>query len=41
MNIRKYLWILCVIGALLSIISIMTPTSYNDTATPLYYVWMT
>lgn len=41
MTIRKYLWILCVIGALLSIISIMTPTSYNDTATPLYYVWMT
>ena len=41
MNFRKYLWIFSIIGGLLSIISIMTPTSYNDTTSTLYYVWMT
>ena len=41
MNFRKYLWIFSIIGGLLSIISIMTPTSYNDTTPTLYYVWMT
>jgi hypothetical protein len=40
-NFRKYLWIFSIIGGLLSIISIMTPTSYNDTTSTLYYVWMT
>ncbi|MFX0040084.1 MAG: hypothetical protein ACFFB9_04675 [Promethearchaeota archaeon] len=41
MNIRNYLWILNIAGALLAIISIMTPTSYNDTTPTLYYIWMT
>ncbi|NHJ25672.1 MAG: hypothetical protein EAX89_13895 [Candidatus Lokiarchaeota archaeon] len=41
MNIRKYLWILNIIGAIIILISILTPTSYNDTYPTLYYVWMT
>ncbi|MEJ2295451.1 MAG: hypothetical protein P8Y23_11885 [Candidatus Lokiarchaeota archaeon] len=41
MIFRKYLWIFNIIGGLLSIISIMTPSSYNDTTSTLYYVWMT
>ncbi|MFW9971286.1 MAG: hypothetical protein ACFFDF_13925 [Candidatus Odinarchaeota archaeon] len=41
MRIRNYLWILSITGAILIIISILTPTSYNDTNPTLYYVWMT
>jgi len=41
MKIRKYLWILNLVGGLITIISILTPTSYNDTTPTLYYVWMT
>lgn len=41
MRIRNYLWILSISGAILIIISILTPTSYNDTTPTLYYVWMT
>ena len=41
MKIRKYLWILNLIGGIIILISIMTPTSYNDTTPTLYYVWMT
>jgi len=41
MKIRNYLWILNIVGAILIIISIMTPTSYNDEAATHYYVWMT
>jgi len=41
MNIRKYFWIFSIMGGLVSIISIMTPTSYNDITPTLYYVWMT
>ncbi|MFW9771712.1 MAG: hypothetical protein ACFFBY_08545 [Promethearchaeota archaeon] len=40
MKIRKNLWILNIIGGLIVLISILTPTSYND-GPPLYYVWMT
>ncbi len=41
MKIRNYLWILNIAGAILIIISIMTPTSYNDQTATLYFVWMT
>jgi len=41
MKIRKYLWILNLIGGILILISIITPTSYNDTNPTLYFVWMT
>ena len=41
MKIRKYLWILNLIGGIIIIISIFTPTSYNDTSPTLYFVWMT
>ncbi|MBY9008972.1 MAG: hypothetical protein KGD74_03800 [Candidatus Lokiarchaeota archaeon] len=41
MKIRKYLWILNLIGGILILISILTPTSYNDTTPTLYFVWMT
>jgi hypothetical protein len=41
MKIRNYLWTLYIVGAAIILIAIMTPTSYNDTASPLYYVWMT
>ena len=40
MKIREYLWILNIIGSLIILISVLTPTSYND-GPPLYYVWMT
>ena len=39
MKIRNYLWILNIVGALLVIISIMTPTSYNDETATTYFVW--
>lgn len=41
MKIRNYLWILYIVGAILIIISIMTPTSYNDEVATPYFVWMT
>lgn len=41
MKIRKYLWIFYIIGGILTIISILTPTSFNDTTPTLYYVWIT
>ena len=41
MKIRKYLWVLNLIGGLIIMISILTPTSYNDTNPTLYFVWMT
>jgi len=41
MKIRKYLWILNLIGGIIILISIMTPTSYNNTTPTLYFVWMT
>jgi len=41
MKIRNYLWILNIAGAIFIIISIMTPTSYNDQTATLYFVWMT
>ena len=41
MKIRKYLWILNLVGGIIIVISILTPTSYNDTTSTFYYVWMT
>ncbi|GAH62512.1 unnamed protein product, partial [marine sediment metagenome] len=41
MKIRKYLWILNIIGGILILISILTPTSYNNTNPTLYFIWMT
>ena len=41
MRIRKYLWILNFIGGIIILISILSPTSFNDTTPTLYYVWMT
>ena len=41
MKIRNYLWIFNIIGAILIIISIMTPTSYNEETATLHFVWMT
>lgn len=41
MKIRKYLWILNLIGGIIVLISILTPTSYNDVNLTLYFVWMT
>jgi hypothetical protein len=41
MNFKNYLWIFNIIGATLSIISVFSPTSFNDTTPTLYYVWMT
>jgi len=40
MKFRKYLWILNLVGGIIILISIFTPTSYNDTTPTLYYVWM-
>ena len=40
MKIRKYLWILNLVGGLIILFSVFTPTSYNDTTPTLYYVWM-
>ncbi|MFX1278929.1 MAG: hypothetical protein ACFFA3_05890 [Promethearchaeota archaeon] len=40
MKIRTNLWILYFIGAILILVSILTPTSYNDSGFPTYYVWM-
>jgi len=40
MKIRKYLWLLNLIGSIIILISIFTPTSYNDTTPTLYYIWM-
>ena len=39
MKIRNNLWILNLIGGLIVLISILTPTSYNDVG-PLYFIWM-
>ena len=41
MNFRNHLWIFNIIGGILSIVSVLTPTSYNDTTPTLYFVWMT
>jgi len=41
MKIRNYLGILYIVGAILVIISIITPTSYNDETASVYFVWMT
>jgi hypothetical protein len=41
MKIREYLWILNLIGGIIILVSILTPTSYNDTTPTLYFVWMT
>ena len=41
MKIRKYLWILNLVGGIIILISILTPTSYNDVTPTLYFVWMT
>ena len=41
MKVRNYLWILNLIGGVIIIISILTPTSYNDTNPTTYVVWMT
>ncbi len=41
MKIRKFLWILNLIGGIIIIISILTPTSYNNTNPTLYFIWMT
>jgi hypothetical protein len=40
MKIRKYFWILNIIGGIITLIAILTPTSYNDTGPTLYYIWM-
>ncbi len=40
MKIQKYFWTLNIIGAIIILISILTPTSYNDGALSFYYVWM-
>ena len=40
MKIRKYLWILNLIGGLVILLSFFTPTSYNNTNPTFYYVWM-
>jgi hypothetical protein len=41
MKIRNILWISNLVGSIIVIISILTPTSYNDTGPTLYFVWMT
>ncbi|MFX0073810.1 MAG: hypothetical protein ACFE96_00095 [Candidatus Hermodarchaeota archaeon] len=40
MKIRKNLWILNIIGGIITLFAILTPTSYNDTGPILYIVWM-
>lgn len=40
MKIRKYFWILNIIGGIITLIAILTPTSYNDTGPTLYFIWM-
>lgn len=40
MKIRNYLWIFNIVGGLITLIAILTPTSYNDTGPTLYFVWM-
>jgi len=41
MKIRNLLWISNLVGSIIVIISILTPTSYNDTGPTLYFVWIT
>lgn len=41
MRIRDYLWIFSILGGLLSFISVLVPTSFNDTTSTLYFVWIT
>jgi hypothetical protein len=40
MKIRKYFWLLNIIGGIITLIAVLTPTSYNDTGPTLYYIWM-
>lgn len=40
MKIRNYLWIFSIVGGLITLIAILTPTSYNNTGPTLYFVWM-
>lgn len=41
MIIRHYLWIFSLLGGILSYIAVLIPTSFNDTTSTLYYVWIT
>ena len=41
MKISYYLWIFSIIGGLLSFISVLLPTTFNDTSSTLYFVWIT
>ena len=41
MKIRHFLWIFSILGGIFSFISVLIPTSYNDTTSTLYYVWIT
>jgi hypothetical protein len=41
LRIRYYFWVFSILGGILSFISVLIPTSFNDTTPTLYYVWMT
>jgi hypothetical protein len=41
MKIRHFIWIISLLGGILSFISVLIPTSFNDTTSTLYYVWIT
>ena len=41
MKIRHFLWIFSILGGILSFISVLIPTSFNDRTSTLYYVWIT
>ena len=41
MRIRQNLWLFCIIGGIIAFISVIFPTSFNDTTPTLYFVWIT
>lgn len=41
MKIRHNLWVFSIIGGIIAFISVLFPTSFNDTSPTLYFVWIT
>jgi len=41
MKISHNLWVFSIIGGVIAFISVLLPTSFNDSSSFLYYVWIT
>ena len=41
MKIKHYLWVFSIIGGMIAFISVLLPTTFNDTTPTLYFVWFT